>query len=59
MENNALRDSLALTATLQAAQFTIITTRTALEAKYQDARDAATACRARQIVLELQQERAR
>lgn len=31
MENAALRESLALTATLQAAQFTIITTRTALE----------------------------
>ena len=31
----------------------------ALEAKYQDARDIATARRARQIVLELQQERAR
>ena len=31
MENDALRESLALTATLQAAQFTIITTRTALE----------------------------
>ena len=31
MENDALRESLALTATLQAAQFTIITTKTALE----------------------------
>jgi len=31
LENDALRESLALTATLQAAQFTIITTKTALE----------------------------